>query len=89
MAQSKELMELRQIIRTWKESYLKLVRESGGGEILAKDFEGEIEEFAFPYVMRMYRSEIITEEELKDFMDFCHSQVMEFRTMVEKEDRDA
>ncbi|MDH3258769.1 MAG: hypothetical protein OEM19_04820 [Deltaproteobacteria bacterium] len=77
---------MKKIILAWKESYLKLARESGGGEILAKDYEGEIEEFAFPYIMTMFKSEIISEEEMKEFMDFCQTQIIDFKKLAGEED---
>jgi hypothetical protein len=86
MPKSNSLEDVKKIILAWKESYLKLARESGGGEILAKDYEGEIEEFAFPYIMTMFKSEIISEEEMKEFMDFCQTQIIDFKKLAGEED---
>ncbi|NIS74957.1 MAG: hypothetical protein GTO08_06695 [Deltaproteobacteria bacterium] len=86
MPKSNALEDVKKIILAWKESYLKLVRESGGGELLAKDYEGEIEEFAFPYIMTMFRNEIISEDEMREFMDFCHTQIKDFKKLAGEED---
>ncbi|NIO16592.1 MAG: hypothetical protein GTN70_06280 [Deltaproteobacteria bacterium] len=89
MSKSKALEDEKKIILSWKESYLRMARESGGGEWLVKDFESDVDEYAFPYVTRLYQSKIISEEEMKEFLDFCQTQIMELRHLAGEEDKDA
>ncbi len=75
----KELETLRGMVLTWKESYLGWAHSQGGGEFLAQEFLGEIEQLVYPYVRRMYQCDYLSQAEASEFLDFCYRQVQELR----------
>jgi phage/plasmid-associated DNA primase len=82
----KELEELRRMVLTWKESYLKWVTPEGGDEFLAEEFSEEIERHVYPYVRRLYQTNYLNHAEAKEFFHSCADQVEELRaTLQEKE----
>jgi len=76
---------MKRIVLAWKGSYLELADEIGGGNFLWKDFLEEIEEYASPYVMRMFQVGAIDEDQITDFQRFCRIQVEELSKMVGEE----
>ncbi len=93
----RELEDLKSMVTAWKESYIKLAREEGGGEYLVEEYGAEIEEFVFPYVFKIMKLGGMEMWELEEFSQFCQQQVLEFREalidmgaiLVEKEESDA
>ncbi len=92
----RELDSLRTMVLAWKESYVKLAGEEGGGEYLVKEYSAEIDEFVFPYVYKIMKLGGMELWELQDFMNFCQHQtqelreaLMEMEVISEKEESDA
>ena len=93
----KELEDLKTIVVAWKESYIKLAREDGGGEYMIEEYSSEIEEMVFPYVYKIMKLGGMEMEDLQAFSRFCHRQVLELREALvemgvileEKEECDA
>jgi len=93
----KELEDLKTIIVAWKESYLKLAREDGGGEYMIEEYNSEIEELVFPYVYKIIKLGGMEMEDFMVFSRFCYKQVLELREaliemgaiLLEKEECDA
>ena len=94
----KELESLKTMVLAWKESYVKLaVEEGGGSEYLVQEYSAEIEEMVFPYVYKIMRLGGMDPWELQDFMNFCQHQTRKLREALvemkviseEKEERDA
>ncbi len=74
----RELESLKTMVLAWKESYMKLALEEGGGsEYLLKEYDAEVEEFVFPYVYKIMRLGGMEAWELQDFMSFCQAQSQE------------
>ena len=93
----RELEDLKAIVVAWKESYIKLARENGGGEFLVEEYSSEIDELVFPYVYKMVKLGGMDMEDLMVFSRFCYRQVLELREalidmgaiLLEKEECDA
>ena len=93
----RELEDLKTIVVAWKESYIKLARENGGGESLVEEYSSEIDELVFPYVYKILKLGGMEMEDLMVFSRFCYRQVLELREalidmgeiLVEKEECDA
>ncbi len=93
----RELEDLKTIVVAWKESYIKLARENGGGEYLVEEYSSEIDELVFPYVYKILKLGGMEMEDLMVFSRFCYRQVLELREalidmgeiLVEKEECDA
>lgn len=93
----RELEDLKTMVLAWKESYIKMARENGGGEYLVEEYSSEIEEFVFPYVYKIMKLGGMEMEDLQVFTRFCQRQTLELREalmemgaiLVEKEESDA
>ncbi len=93
----RELEDLKTMVLAWKESYIKMARENGGGEYLVEEYNSEIEEFVFPYVYKIAKLGGMEMEELHVFVRLCQHQTLELREalmemgaiLVEKEESDA
>ena len=93
----RELEDLKTIVVAWKESYIKLARENGGGEYLVEEYSSEIDELVFPYVYKIMKLGGMEMEDFTVFSRFCYRQVLELREalikmgeiLVEKEECDA
>ncbi len=75
----KELEDLKTIVVAWKESYIKLARENGGGEYMIEEYNSEIEEMVFPYVYKIVKLGGMEMGDLQAFSRFCQRQVLELR----------
>jgi len=73
----KELDDLKMMIIAWKESYLELARERGGGEFWVSEYSSEIEEFVFPYIFKIAKLGGMELYELDEFVRFCEQQTRE------------
>lgn len=83
----KEIETLRKMVLTWKNSYLRWAPSDGDAEFLVQDFVGEIEEYMYPYLRRLYVCNYITHEDLKEFMEFCYMQARELSEMLNGADK--
>lgn len=81
----KEVETIKGMVVTWKDSYLKSIKEGGGGEFLAQDLLKEIDEHVSPYVRRLYECQYIDRDEVKEVMDFCYRQVQDLRDALKEE----
>lgn len=89
-----ELEGLKGMVRAWKESYMNLAGEIGGGEFLCEEFLQEMHDHIFPYLNRICECNIVDNDQVKDevrdqvreFTVFCHRQVMELRTFMKEEE---
>ncbi len=78
----RELETLRKMVLTWKNSYIQWAPSDGEGDFLVDDFLGEIEECMYPYLRRLYICNYITEQDLREFMEFCYGQARELSDML-------
>ncbi len=78
----RELETLKKMVLTWKNSYLQWAPSDGEGDFLVDDFVGEIEEYMYPYLRRLCVCNYITEQDLKEFMEFCYGQAQELSDML-------
>jgi hypothetical protein len=79
-----ELQVLRGMVLAWKEDYTGSVPPDGGGEYLCQDFSYEIEEYLYPYLRRMVETDHISQDQAREFLEFCYRQVMELRDLIEE-----
>jgi hypothetical protein len=79
-----ELQILKGMVVAWKEDYSRSVPPDGGGEYLCQDFSFEIEEYLYPYLRRMVETDHISQDQAREFLEFCYRQVMELRDLVEE-----
>jgi hypothetical protein len=79
-----ELQILKRMVLAWKEDYTGSVPPDGGGEYLCQDFSHEIEEYLYPYLRRMVETDHISQDQAREFLEFCYRQVMELRDLVEE-----
>lgn len=70
----REIADAKLIITNWKEAYMKLAVELGGGDFLCDEFWDEIREFASPYMYRMLMCGFITKQEYVQFFRFVNSR---------------
>ncbi|HEX9883945.1 MAG TPA: hypothetical protein VGA79_08260 [Desulfobaccales bacterium] len=83
-AGASELEVLRGMVLAWKEDYSGSVPPDGGGEYLCQDFSYEIEEYVYPYLRRMVETDHISQDQAREFLEFCYRQVMELRDLIEE-----
>jgi len=79
-----ELQILKRMVLAWKEDYTGSVPPDGGGEYLCQDFSHEIEEYLYPYLRRMVETDHISQDQAREFLEFCYRQVMELRDLIEE-----
>jgi hypothetical protein len=79
-----ELQVLKRMVLAWKEDYTGSVPPDGGGEYLCQDFSYEIEEYLYPYLRRMVETDHISQDQAREFLEFCYRQVMELRDLIEE-----
>lgn len=79
----KELAALRQMVLTWKQSYLGLADPGAECGFLAQEFLDEIDMHIYPYARRLYECNYLSESEMAEFFDFCYQQVEELRRSVQ------
>ena len=79
-----ELQVLKRMVLAWKEDYTGSVPPDGGGEYLCQDFSQEIEEYVYPYLRRMIETDHISQDQAREFLEFCYRQVMELRDLIEE-----
>jgi hypothetical protein len=79
-----ELQGLKGMVLAWKEDYTGSVPPDGGGEYLCQDFSYEIEEYVYPYLRRMVETDHISQDQAREFLEFCYRQVMELRDLIEE-----
>lgn len=79
-----ELQVLKGMVLAWKEDYTGSVPPGGGGEYLCQDFSQEIEEYLYPYLRRMVETDHISQDQAREFLEFCYRQVMELRDLIEE-----
>ncbi|HEC31003.1 MAG: hypothetical protein DRG59_11070 [Deltaproteobacteria bacterium] len=78
----KELDALRGMVLNWKESYRGYASPEGGNEFLVEEYLEEIEMYIYPYVRRMYECQHLTQDEARDFMNFCYDNVKDLRNAL-------
>jgi len=73
-----ELDTLRGMVLAWREHYFQSAPPRGGQDFLflCKDFSDEIEDYIYPYVLRMLGTEHIDQGQAREFLDFCYRQVL-------------
>ena len=79
----KELAALRQMVLTWKQSYLGLAEPARDCGFLAQEFREEIDMHVYPYAKRLYECNYLSESEMAEFFDFCYRQVEELRRALQ------
>ena len=78
----KELDALKGMMLNWKKSYLGWASPEGDSEYVVEEFSEEIEMHVYPYVRRMYECNYLSQSEVKEFLDFCYSQVEDLRDQL-------
>ena len=79
-----ELQVLKGMVLAWKADYTGSVPPDGGGEYLCQDFSHEIEEYLYPYLRRLVETDHISQDQAREFLEFCYRQVMELRDLIEE-----
>jgi hypothetical protein len=79
-----ELQVLKGMVLAWKADYSRSASPGGGDEYLCQDFSLEIEEYVYPYLRRMIETDHISQDQAREFLDFCYRQVMELRDLIEE-----
>jgi hypothetical protein len=80
-----ELDAMKGMVSRWKESYARLVDESGGDEFLCEDFQEEIDQQVFPYLARLFETQHIVESQVREFLEFCTQQITELYNRMQEE----
>ena len=81
----KELDALEMMVVNWKKGYQSLVTGEDNDESLIQDFTEEIDTLhIYPYVMKLYEDEYLTNTEAREFLNRCYSHVAEFAEEVRK-----
>jgi hypothetical protein len=78
----KELDALEMMVFNWKQCYLRDATPDGNNDCLVEEFEEEIITYMSPYLRRLYQCEHLTAEETQGFLDFCHRQVDDLRSLI-------
>jgi hypothetical protein len=73
----RELDGMKEMVRNWKESYLRDAPPGGGGEFLVDDLLQEIQEFVYPYTRRLFETNHIDENEAREFLESCYAEARE------------
>lgn len=80
-----ELGKLKNMVLTWKASYIGIAEDGGGGEFLAFELLEEIEQYVYPFVRRMKVCRQITETQASEFLNFCYAQVQDLKAFLQEE----
>ncbi len=80
----KELDTLKGMLHNWKKGYLSWASPDGDNEYVLLEFREELEQQLYPYVMRLRETEHLNASEVKEFMDYCYSQVEDLRDQLSK-----
>jgi hypothetical protein len=78
----KEIDALEMMVFNWKQSYLGDATPDGNNDCLVEEFQEEIETYMVPYLRRLFQCEHLTAGEAEEFLNFCHSQVEDLRTLI-------
>jgi hypothetical protein len=73
------------MIAAWKQNYMKMSKEMGGGDFLAEEFQEEIETVALPYIRRLQVTKHISEEQMEEFIRFCFQEIKDLHEQVREE----
>lgn len=77
-----ELDTLKQMLNNWKRGFLNWASPDGDNDYVLLEFTEEIQEQVYPLVKRLRETEYLTASEVKEFMDYCHSQVEDLRDQL-------
>jgi hypothetical protein len=78
----KELDSLEMMVFNWKQVYLSDATPDGNNDCLVEEFQEEIETYMVPYLRRLFQCEHLTAGEAEEFLNFCHSQLEDLRTLI-------
>ena len=83
-----ELDTLKQMVNNWKSGFLSWASTDGDNDYVLLEFSEEIQEQVYPLVNRLRETENLTASEVKEFMDYCHSQVEDLRDQLRQVETD-
>jgi hypothetical protein len=79
-----ELDALEMMVLNWKQCYLGDATPDGNNDCLVEEFQEEIETYMVPYLRRLFQCEHLTAGEAEGFLNFCHSQLEDLRTLIQE-----
>jgi len=74
-----ELDALKQMMQNWKRGFLSWASPDGDNDHVLLEFTEEIQQQIYPYVTRLHQMEHLNDVEVREFMDYCYSQVDDLR----------
>ena len=83
-----ELDTLKQMLNNWKRGFLNWASPDGDNDYVLLEFTEEIQEQVYPLVTRLRETEYLTAADVKEFMDYCHSQVEDLRDQLRQVETD-
>ena len=83
-----ELDTLKQMLNNWKRGFLNWASPDGDNDYVLLEFNEEIHEQVYPLVNRLRETEYLTASEVKEFMDYCNSQVEDLRDQLRQVETD-
>jgi len=83
-----ELDTLKQMMQNWKRGFLSWASPDGDNDHVLLEFTEEIQEHVYPFVTRLRETEHLTNSEVQEFMDYCHSQVEDLRGQLREVETD-
>ncbi len=82
----KELDVLKAMLHNWKAGFASWVSDDGDNEHVLMEFSDEIQMHIYPFVRRLSQANYLDESEVKEFMQYCYSQVEDLRKQLSKVD---
>ena len=79
-----EIYSLKKMVANWKRSFLTWASPDGDNEYIAIEFNDEIQQHLYPYVIRLLETEHLTEPEARAFMDHCYAEVDDLRSILDR-----
>jgi len=83
-----ELEVLKQMMQNWKRGFLLWASPDGDNQHVLLEFNEEIQEQIYPYVTRLLQTEHLNDAEVREFMDYCYSQVEDLRNQLQEVETD-
>jgi hypothetical protein len=83
-----ELDVLKGMLDNWKRGFLSWASPEGDNDYVLLEFSEEIQMHVYPYVRRLFETNYLSEVEVKEFMNYCFSQVEDLRFQLSKAETD-
>lgn len=83
-----ELDVLKGMLDNWKRGFLSWASPDGDNDHVLLEFIEEIQTCVYPYVRRLFETNHLSDDEAKEFMQYCFSQVEDLRLQLGKAETD-